>query len=80
MIIGCEIPEKSATQSVTARFDRAVTGQRYGSWLDRAAAQFLAALAFRAPAGYQDETGFHCGAPGLVNGASGADISDNQFS
>ena len=55
---GChtsETPSKSP-----ARFDHAFAQTNEGQWLDRAVAQFLAAISFQIPVGYQDEAGFHC--------------------
>jgi hypothetical protein len=67
MIFGDNHTQKSTTRSATARLDRGFTGDQNGDALERAAAQFRAAIIFRIPEGYQDEAGFHYGAQSLQN-------------
>ena len=39
-------------------------GRQRSGWFGRAAAMLRLAGLLRVPVGYEDETGFHCGAPG----------------
>ena len=78
MILGSKTSEKSATRSATARFDHESARGNEGSWLDRATAQLREAFAWHIPAGYQDETGFHCGDPRVME-SNNDTASDSQY-
>ncbi len=81
MILGCKTSEKSAARSATARFDHESAGGDQGSWLDRVTAQLCEAFTWHIPAGYQDETGFHCCDNGAMeNNRSVTSDSGNQIS
>jgi hypothetical protein len=60
-MIGCNSSEGCAARPATARLDREFDAAQPEGWLDRAAAQFRAAITFNIPVGYENETGFHCG-------------------
>jgi len=79
MIFGDNRSEKSATRSATARLDRGFTGGESGEALEHAAAQFRAAIFFPIPEGYEDEAGFHFGAPARENEARITSLTDSGY-
>jgi hypothetical protein len=58
--------ETSASRLATARYDdRESAGGGASEALSRIASALKLARVLRVPVGYEDETGFHCGAPQL---------------